>query len=76
MVYCCCSPFLKAGDNRRFEMAAKKTKGAAAKGVTTKAPKATVNARAISISDRAAAVEKNLGKSQSLREFLTAWGWR
>ena len=47
-----------------------------AKGSNTKTLKVTGTTKPMSPRERAAAVDKNIGKSQSLRDFLIAAGWR
>jgi hypothetical protein len=49
---------------------------AKAAGKATKAPKIPKTKKSASTLQRAAAVEKNIGKSQSLHDFLTGIGWR
>lgn len=50
-------------------------KSASPKGAKGKAAKTTKISQVKVISDRAAKVDKNLGGSQSLRDFLTGAGW-
>jgi len=59
-------------------MTARKTpaKRVAAKDVKAKVPKANNKTKMKSVAERAAAVEKNLGESQPLRDFLNGVGWR
>jgi hypothetical protein len=46
------------------------------KSHNVKTGKATQMIPPMSPAERAAAVDKNIGKSQSLRDFLIAAGWR
>lgn len=47
-----------------------------AKSGNAKARKATKTTKTMSPSERAAAVDKNIGKTQSLHDFLAGIGWR
>jgi hypothetical protein len=49
---------------------------AKAAGKATKAPKIPKTKKSASTLQRAAAVDKNIGKSQSLHDFLAGIGWR